>query len=152
MADRLLNAFNSSSQSQHSNPELNALLLSGGAALSELLNTQLAHTQVETPKDSIPKWVMGPSATNATLTSDRGSPGDPNSTTTYTNSPNAPHEQAERQARREVVQKNFTSFTTTMSKNAGEGLKKDLVANDATDMFNNTRGASAPHGRYARRC
>ena len=60
MADRrLLNAFNSSSLRQHSNPELNALLLSGGAALSELLNTQRAQTQVETPKDSTPKWVMG---------------------------------------------------------------------------------------------
>lgn len=145
MADRrLLNAFNSSSRRQHSNPELNSLLLSGGAALSELLNTQLAHTQVETPQDSIPKRVMGPSATNTTtLTTDRGSHGDPNSTTTYTNSPTAPYEQAERQTRREVVQvqKSFTSFMTTMSKTAGEGLKKNLVATNATDMYNTTRAA-----------
>ena len=84
---------------------------------------------------------MRPSATNATLTSDRGSPGDPNSTTTYTNSPKAPYEQAERQARREVVQKNFTSFTTTMNKTAGEGLKKNLEATNATDMYNDIRSA-----------
>ena len=55
MTERLLNAFNNSSLRQQSNPELNTLLLEGGAALTELLNTQLAHTQVETPMDSIPK-------------------------------------------------------------------------------------------------
>ena len=122
MADRLLNAFNSSSRSQHSNPELNSLLLSGGAALSELLNTQLAHTQVETPKDSIPKWVMGPSATDATnFASDRGSPGgnrDSNSTTKYTTSPNAPYQQAERQTHRDNDYGGFISFSTNSSTTA----------------------------------
>ena len=144
MAERLVDAYNSSSQCQPFDPELNTLLLNGGAALSELLNTQFAHTQVETPKDSIPKRVMGSSATNATtLTSDRGSPGRvrvPNSTTECTTSPNAPYEQAEQQTHHDV-QKSYIPFTTTMNKSTGEGLKTDLVALNATDMYNNIRGA-----------
>ena len=123
------------------------MLLSSSSVSSDLDNTRFAYTQVGTPPGLHPKRVMGPSATNATtLTSDRGSPGeirDSNNTTTYTNSPNAPYEQAERQISREVVQtqKGFTSFITTMSKTAGEGLKKNLKATNATDMYNNIRAA-----------
>ena len=141
MAERLLKAPHPSPQRRFSDPELP----SGSSTLSDFLNTRPAHTLVGTSPGFQPKWVSGPNSQDATTAAlDRGGPGetlDPNSTTTYTNSPNAPYEQAERQTRHEVVQKGFTSFMTTMSKNAGEGLKKDLEATNATDMFNDIRAA-----------
>ena len=141
MAERLLKAPHPSPQRRFSDPALP----SGSSTLSDFLNTRPAHTLVGTSPGFQPKWVSGPNSQDATTAAlDRGGPGetlDPNSTTTYTNSPNAPYEQAERQTRHEVVQKGFTSFMTTMSKNAGEGLKKDLEATNATDMFNDIRAA-----------
>ena len=117
-ADRLLGGHYSSSQRRYSDPTL----LSGSSALSDFYNTQSANTQIGTPKELHPKWVMGPSATDATnFASDRGSPGgnrDSNSTTKYTSSPNAPYQQAERQTHRDNDYGGYISFSTKSSTTA----------------------------------